>query len=107
MPVHDEDVPSQKVRIRFLEIDGRPKIELLEATDPLSPVAKFVEKRGEGIHHLAFRAEDIYHEYERLKKEGFVLIQAEPVAGANNKLVFFIHPKSMGGTLVEICQPRK
>ncbi len=104
--VYDEEVSSQKVRVRFLKYGNAPKIELLEATDPSSPIAKFIAKRGEGIHHIAFHADDIYREYDRLTKEGFELLQKEPIPGAANKLIFFIHPKSMGGTLVEICQPR-
>ncbi|NND34807.1 MAG: methylmalonyl-CoA epimerase [Saprospiraceae bacterium] len=100
----DEEVPSQEVRVRFLQLDEM-KIELLEATSTDSPVARFISKRGEGLHHIAFRVKDIYQQMERLKSEGFELIQKSPIQGAFKKLIFFIHPKSMGGTLVEICQP--
>ena len=104
--IHDEQVPSQGVSVRFLHVGGETKIELLQALDESSPVRKFIDKRGEGLHHIAFKTDDIYFEFERLKAAGLQLLQAEPVIGANNKLIFFIHPKSMGGTLVEICQPR-
>lgn len=100
----EEIVPSQKVRVRFLQQDGY-KIELLEGTSPDSPVNRFVEKRGEGIHHLAFRVNDIHAEMNRLRREGFQLLQDQPVKGALNKWIFFIHPKSAGGVLIEICQP--
>ncbi len=103
--LHDEEVPSQGVKVRFLSTGSETKIELLEALGPESPVAKFVDKRGEGLHHIAFRVHNIYEEFERLTEEGFQILQKEPVRGAYNKLIFFIHPKSMGGTLVEICQP--
>ena len=103
--IAEEVVESQKVKVRFLQ-QADHKIELLQATGPDSPVARFLKKRGEGIHHLAFRVEDIYTEMERLLKEGFQLLQDQPVTGALNKWIFFIHPKSMGGVLVEICQPK-
>ncbi len=104
--IHDEEVPDQKVKVRFLDTGSPTRIELLEGTSLDSPVVKFIERRGEGMHHLAFKTEDIYHEFERLKTMGMHLLQDEPSQGANNKLIFFIHPKSMGGTLVEICQSR-
>ena len=106
-PVHilaEDEVASQMVKVRFLDV-GHAKIELLEATSEKSPIAQYIAKRGEGIHHLAFRVNDIHAQYARLKAEGFVLVNEKPILGALNKLIFFIHPKSMGGTLVEICQP--
>ncbi len=99
-----EKVPSQKVDVRFIKI-GETKIELLQAIDPESPVSRFIDKRGEGIHHIAFGVKDIFLQIERLRNEGFQILQDEPIRGAMGKWVFFIHPKSMGGTLVEICQP--
>ncbi|MCB0688674.1 MAG: methylmalonyl-CoA epimerase [Saprospiraceae bacterium] len=102
--IAEEQVVSQKVVVRFLQ-QGDHKIELLQATDDNSPVARFIAKRGEGIHHLAFRVKDILAEMNRLRAEHFELLQDKPILGALNKWVFFIHPKSTGGTLVEICQP--
>lgn len=98
-----ETVDSEKVATSFFKV-GESKIELLEATDPESPIAKFIEKRGEGIHHLAFEVEDIRAEIERLEREGFVPLNREPKRGADNKWVAFLHPKSSGGVLVELCQ---
>jgi methylmalonyl-CoA/ethylmalonyl-CoA epimerase len=98
-----ETVASEKVTTSFFKI-GDSKIELLEATDPESPIAKFIEKRGEGIHHIAFEVADIEAEIERLEGEGFVLLNKTPKKGADNKLVAFLHPKSAGGVLVELCQ---
>ena len=83
---------------------GESKIELLEASDPESPIAKFLEKRGEGIHHIAFDVTDIRAEMARLQSEGFTLLNAEPKRGADNKLVCFLHPKGTNGVLVELCQ---
>jgi methylmalonyl-CoA/ethylmalonyl-CoA epimerase len=85
---------------------GESKIELLEASKEESPIAKFIDKKGEGIHHLAFGVEDIRAEVERLKKEGFQFISEEPKEGADNKLVVFLHPKSTNGVLVELCQEK-
>jgi methylmalonyl-CoA/ethylmalonyl-CoA epimerase len=85
---------------------GESKIELLEASKEDSPIAKFIDKKGEGIHHLAFGVEDIRAEVERLKKEGFQFISEEPKEGADNKLVVFLHPKSTNGVLVELCQEK-
>ncbi|MBF6609845.1 MAG: VOC family protein, partial [Chryseobacterium sp.] len=85
---------------------GESKIELLEASNADSPVAKFIEKRGEGIHHIALGVENIAKEVERLKKEGFIFISEEPKEGADNKLVVFLHPKSTNGVLVELCQEK-
>ncbi len=98
-----ENVDSEKVATSFFHI-GESKIELLEASDPDSPIAKFIEKRGEGIHHIAFEVDDIRAEIERLEAEGFVPLNREPKLGADNKLVAFLHPKSSGGVLVELCQ---
>ncbi|MBS1532676.1 MAG: methylmalonyl-CoA epimerase [Bacteroidetes bacterium] len=98
-----EDVESEGVKTAFLQ-SGPNKIELLEATSTDSPISKFIEKRGEGIHHIAFDVQDIEAEMERLKKEGFVLLNDKPKAGADNKLVCFVHPKSANGVLIELCQ---
>lgn len=101
-----EEVESEGVRTAFLQ-SGPNKIELLEAISPNSPIHKFIEKRGEGIHHIAFDVEDIEAEMERLKKEGFILLSDKPMPGADNKMVCFVHPKSANGVLIELCQNRK
>lgn len=98
-----EEVASEFVRTSFFKV-GPNKIELLEATSENSAIAKFIEKKGEGIHHVAFGVDDIHAEMERLEKEGFRLLNKEPKKGADNKLVCFIHPKSANGVLVELCQ---
>lgn len=98
-----EEVESEGVNTSFFKL-GETKIELLEATKPESAIAKFIEKRGEGIHHIAFDVEDIEAEMERLKSEGFIVLNDKPKKGADNKLVAFLHPKSTNGVLVEICQ---
>ena len=98
-----EEVESEGVKTSFFTC-GESKIELLEATKENSPIAKFIEKRGEGIHHIAFAVDDIYLEINRLKKEGFVVLNETPKKGADNKLVVFLHPKSTHGVLVELCQ---
>ena len=98
-----ETVESERVATSFFKI-GESKIELLEASDPESPIAKFIEKRGEGIHHIAFEVDDIHQEIARLEAEGFVPLNREPKLGADNKLVAFFHPKSTNGVLVELCQ---
>jgi methylmalonyl-CoA/ethylmalonyl-CoA epimerase len=85
-------------------MNGPNKVELLEATNPESPIAKFIEKKGEGIHHIAFDVEDIHAEMERLKGEGFVLLNEQPKRGADNKLICFLHPKGTNGVLIELCQ---
>jgi methylmalonyl-CoA/ethylmalonyl-CoA epimerase len=100
----EEVVPSQQVVVRFLQ-HGEFKIELVQSTTPQSSIARFIEKRGEGIHHLAFRVKQIDQEMQRLREEGLEILQDRPILGAMNKWIFFIHPRSMGGTLVEICQP--
>ena len=98
-----ETVESEGVETSFFRI-GESKIELLAATHEESPIAKFIGKRGEGIHHIAFEVEDIKAEMARLKNEGFVLLNEEPKKGADNKLVAFLHPKSSNGVLVELVQ---
>ncbi len=98
-----EEIVTEGVLTSFFKI-GASKIELLEATKPDSPIAKFIEKRGEGIHHIAFDVVDIRAEMRRLEAEGFVLLNAEPKRGADNKLVCFLHPKGTNGVLVELCQ---
>jgi len=100
-----EEVKSEGVLTSFFKV-GENKIELLEATNPDSPIAKFIDKKGEGIHHIAFDVEDIRAEMSRLKDEGFVLLNEEPKIGADNKLVCFIHPKGTNGVLIELCQER-
>jgi methylmalonyl-CoA/ethylmalonyl-CoA epimerase len=102
-PYKNEEVESEGVITSFFQV-GDSKIELLAATRDDSPVAKFIEKRGEGIHHIAFDVEDIVAEIERLEEKGFVMINKEPKMGADNKLVAFLHPKSANGVLVELCQ---
>jgi methylmalonyl-CoA/ethylmalonyl-CoA epimerase len=86
---------------------GESKIELLEASKEESPISKFIDKKGEGIHHLAFGVENILEEIERLKKEGFYFISEEPKEGADNKLIVFLHPKCTNGILVELCQEKR
>lgn len=100
-----EAVEHEGVTTSFYEV-GESKIELLEATNPESPIAKFIEKKGEGIHHIALGVEDIYAEIQRLKNEGFQFISEEPKVGADNKLVVFLHPKSTNGVLVELCMEK-
>lgn len=100
-----EEVESEGVKTAFFKI-GDSKIELLEATNEKSPIAKYIEKKGVGMHHIAYDVEDIFTEIARLEKEGFQLIQASPKNGADNKLIAFLHPKSTSGTLVELCQER-
>lgn len=101
-----ELVESEKVNTAFFKI-GDTKIELLESTEPGGVIAKFIEKKGEGLHHIAFEVADIYTEMERLKKDGFVLLNEQPKNGADNKLVCFLHPKSTNAVLVELCQEKK
>lgn len=100
-----EEVQSEGVNTSFFQI-GENKIELLVATNPDSPIAKFIEKKGEGIHHIAFDVADIRAEMKRLESEGFVLLNQEPKLGADNKLVCFLHPKGTNGVLIELCQER-
>ena len=105
-PYKSESVVPEGVDTSFFKV-GSTKIEFLSATDEGSAIAKFIEKRGEGIHHIAFEVGDIYQELERLKKEGFEFTRPEVNKGADNKLVCFIHPKSANGVLVELCQEIK
>ena len=100
-----EEVASEGVKTAFLQV-GESKIELLEATNPDSPIAKFLDKKGRGIHHIAFDTSDIEKEIERLTKEGFELIHKTPKDGADGKIIAFLHPKSTEGILVELCQDK-
>ena len=104
-PYKQESVEREGVKTSFFMV-GDSKIELLEATNAESPIAKFIEKKGEGIHHIAFAVDDIFAEITRLKAEGFVFISEVPKNGADNKLVVFLHPKSTNGVLVELCQEK-
>ncbi|TXG37235.1 methylmalonyl-CoA epimerase [Seonamhaeicola maritimus] len=101
-----ESVESEGVKTSFFKV-GTNKIELLEATKEDSPIAKFIERKGEGIHHIAFDVDDIEAEIKRLKDEGFIVLNETPKKGADNKLVSFLHPKSTNGVLIELCQEIK
>lgn len=101
-----EAVESEGVITSFFKI-GESKIELLAATKPESPISKFIEKRGEGIHHIAFHVDDIKAEIDRLKAEGFRLLNEIPKPGADNKLIAFMHPKDANGVLIELCQDKE
>jgi len=101
-----EQVASELVNTAFFKT-GENKVELLQATAADSAIAKFIEKKGEGIHHIAFLVDDILAEMERLHKEGFVLLSDSPKRGADNKMVCFVHPKDTSGVLIEICQEIK
>ncbi|WP_372766233.1 methylmalonyl-CoA epimerase [Lutibacter sp.] len=98
-----EEVESEGVKTSFFQV-GSNKIELLEGTNENSPIAKFIDKKGEGVHHIAFAVDDILSEVRRLKKEGFIVLNETPKKGADNKLVVFLHPKSTNGVLIELCQ---
>jgi methylmalonyl-CoA/ethylmalonyl-CoA epimerase len=98
-----EAVESENVVTAFFQT-GETKIELVESQNADGVIAKFIEKKGEGLHHIAFAVEDIYAEMERLQKEGFTLLNATPKKGADNKLVCFLHPKGTNGVLIELCQ---
>lgn len=102
-PYKRESVESEQVATSFFKVN-QTKIELLEATGPDSAIARFIEKKGEGVHHIAFEVEDIVAEMERLRKAGFTLLNETPKQGADNKLVCFVHPKSANGVLIELCQ---
>lgn len=104
-PYKTEVVETEKVTTVFFRA-GESKVELLVGIGPDSPISKFIEKKGEGIHHVAFGVTDIRAEMARLRAEGFELLSEEPKPGADNKLVCFIHPRSAGGVLVELCQER-
>ncbi|MGM9479282.1 methylmalonyl-CoA epimerase [Pedobacter sp. GSP4] len=101
-----EQVKSEQVSTAFFKT-GENKVELLQATSADSAIAKFIEKKGEGIHHIAFLVDDILAEMERLHKEGFVLLNDSPKKGADNKMVCFVHPKDTNGVLIELCQEIK
>lgn len=105
-PYKSEEVESEGVLTSFF-MTGPNKIELLQATRDDSAIAKFIEKKGEGIHHIAFDVEDIYAEMKRLREEGFVLLNEIPKKGADNKLICFLHPKGTNGVLIELCQEIK
>ena len=105
-PSKTETIESEKVKVQFFETKNS-KIELLEGIGEKSPVTKFIKKRGEGIHHIAFEVEDIYKEIERVKQLGFKTISESISTGANNKLISFLHPKDTNGVLIEICQKKK
>jgi len=100
-----EEVPSEGVSTSFFLV-GETKIELLQASSPDSPIAKFIAKRGEGIHHIAFEVENMESEMNRLLSEGFELINPEAKDGADNKKICFLHPKSTSGVLIELCQEK-
>ena len=102
-PYKEEEVESEGVKTSFF-MNGPNKIELLEATNINSPITKFLEKKGEGIHHIAFDVDNILEEMDRLKKEGFIVLNETPKKGADNKLVAFLHPKGTNGVLIELCQ---
>ena len=101
-----EPVESERVNTSFFKV-GESKIELLESTDPQGVIAKFIEKKGEGIHHIAYAVEDVRAEMRRLKAAGFTLLNEEPKRGADNKLICFVHPRNANGVLVELCQEMK
>ena len=101
-----EMVESEKVNTAFFKT-GETKIELLESTTADGVIAKYIDKKGEGIHHIAFDVEDIEAEMQRLKNEGFILLNEKPKEGADNKLVCFLHPKNTNGVLIELCQSNK
>ena len=104
-PVGAEDLPENKVRTVMFEV-GDSCIELTEATDAESPIAKFIEKRGEGVHHISFTVQNVEHELARLKQAGFQLVDDRPRPGADGSRVAFLHPKSTNGVLIEISQER-
>jgi methylmalonyl-CoA/ethylmalonyl-CoA epimerase len=105
-PYKLEKVESEGVSTSFFML-GESKIELLEATNPESPIAKFIEKKGEGVHHIAFEVKDIHTEMKRLQNEGFTLLSEQPKPGADNKLICFLHPKGTNGVLIELCQEKR
>ena len=101
---HIEEVPSQKVRVAFFRVND-VRLELLEPTDPESPIAKFLDKRGEGLHHLAFTVDDIQVRIDELKGDGLRMIDEKPRQGAHHMQIAFLHPKSSHGVLTELCEP--
>lgn len=102
-PYKEEAVESEGVKTSFFQL-GESKVELLEATNTDSAIHKFIEKKGEGIHHIAFEVADIHAEMARMQAEGFTVLNAAPKRGADNKLIFFLHPRDTNGVLVELCQ---
>ncbi len=105
-PYKTEEVKAEDVFVSFFKT-GETKIELLQAVTENSAIARFIEKKGEGIHHLAFEVDDIKASMANLKKQGFQLLSDEPKEGADNKLICFLHPKNTNGVLIEICQEKK
>jgi methylmalonyl-CoA/ethylmalonyl-CoA epimerase len=101
-----EEVYNQRVKVAFFHVDGG-SVELTEATSPDSPIARFIEKRGEGVHHLSFEVDDIESELQRLQSEGFRLVDDKPRVGAGGYLIAFLHPQSTNGVLIEISQKQK
>lgn len=106
LPYKREEVLSEAVMTSFFQVN-KTKIELLQATDESSAIAKYIERRGEGIHHIAFEVDDIFVEMKRLSEAGFTLLNESPKLGADNKLVCFLHPKTTSGVLIELCQEIK
>jgi methylmalonyl-CoA/ethylmalonyl-CoA epimerase len=104
-PYKMETVEGEGVKTSFFQL-GESKIELLEASRPDSPIARFIEKKGEGMHHIAFEVKDIHAEMKRLEEEGFTLLNKEPKQGADNKLICFVHPKDCNGVLIELCMDK-
>ncbi len=104
-PYKEEIVESEGVKTVFFQI-GESKIELLEALHDKSPISNFLAKRGDGLHHIAMKVDDITSEIDRLKTEGFIFLSDEPKQGANNKKTIFMHPKTTGGILIELCQDK-
>ena len=104
-PYKEEIVEEQGVHVVFFKSGKETKVELLQGLHSESPISKYIEKKGEGFHHVAYLVEDINKEIERMISEGFQPLQEKPKKGANNKMVFFFHPKSTGGTLIELCMP--
>ena len=102
--VHTEEVAAQKVKVASFKV-GEVLIELTQATDETSPIAKYIEKKGEGIHHIAFETDDVNSELNRLKELNFSLINETAVSGAHDMQIAFLHPKSTNGVLTELCQP--
>lgn len=105
-PYKEEEVTSEHVKTSFFTT-GESKIELLAATDPSSPIAKFIQKRGEGMHHIAFAVTDLESEIARLKAAGFTFVSETPKLGADNKRIVFVHPKDCSGVLIELCEELK
>ena len=101
-----EEIPDQKVRTAFFAVD-RTKIELLESTDPEGPIGKFINKRGEGIHHIALEVDNIEEALAELKAKGLALIDQKPRPGAHDAKIAFLHPKGTYGVLLELCEPKK